>query len=586
MYLPSLDPTDVREEAVVALNPILVPQAASAIPVDAQLSFGQPADILAAYTGTALVSSETPVKAVPSALSFVEAKLKTIGYGLNTSMSAFGQASINLAVTQPAAKPVNAALINTETGLYAILRKTTGDTRPGQATLSDGNGSITATLTETTVYDPYKLANGLLTDTSSVVANGSIDQARVLLLNGAGSLGPRRRMVITLVLPFNPGTAPDARLRLYLRPLGFPLLSADGTVTADPIVSPTVTMQAKETLRAVPPWQDTITTLSGQANVFARTVEQLRAAVFKRTGFFANLQQSVTTSTTTTPAPQVKLTGSLSATGGFSPSTALNRLDVERCLNVLDTSKGVKESAVVIDTTAPRVSVDIPNAGGAVTIDISPLLVPGQFVYTFVVSTGDPRGHLVYNRDPLRGPTLIYGNDWRSPLQRLPGSYLGTIVASRAYGTVPYPIPYFSVAEAKRIAKAWNDVAALNEDPAYQYTLDYNSNAQRFEKYVVNTKGYVEMVDIITGVRIGDQLLFPMGSTDFLWAIDNSDAISKFQEIIFSSSDLTASGIVHRPPLGQSDLDATLSLNTKLPSATASSSGTVTVTVRVDGQNS
>lgn len=543
MYIPSLDPSSIAEEEVVALNPITLPQSATGIPFEAALAFGQPPDVIATYTGIVQVTDDVTNTALGSSATVTAVMREKLALALN----GIGVSAITATMQMDDAS-VPVQLDGTRTGVSADLRVDT----PAVARLDS------------------------LVEFSALPA---VTSQRKFLINAPSTTnGGERRVLLTVALPHKKGIAPDAKLRLWARPLTTPLLNGFTSVEADLTVTPALTFSADTSLTAYPPGV-TIPVTTTTSTTTAAPVHYTQAAFSKSSSLYANIYAteivgnlSVTTDGVRSTAGMEKIKSSadliarlsggtttlieaattkylqsmLEAGTGFTADDATRRITLQRCTTAVDLSAPTDGHYLyVIDETSPKVTATVPKYGGFLSLDLAPLLTDTDMVYSFVLTTDDTSGFLITNQDggfPWRRPTIVYGDDWRSSAQPLPGSYLASIVTVEQSGDAAYPVPYFPVSEAKRIATDWNQIAAYNDDPDRQFTLVYNEATQEFDKVTIDSEGYNVVTDTIAPIRLGTTLLYPLLTYDLLWVIDRSTELDRIREIIFATSSVSATG--------------------------------------------
>lgn len=511
MYIPSLDPEVVREEAVRVLNPIGFPQPVSDITADTIISFGYPAAEIAARTGFAQLS---PLKEGESehiiATSAMTASLEDFPYY----------------------HPATATL--------------TGDTRFGsEVFLKDAAATIADTATDVIVSTP------------------TVTNSRVLYLTKS----PRREVLLTVALPYRPDEVPDLQLRFYVRPLDKPLLSGETDLIALPTVSPTVAMETRsgflahipgalKTRRALrasfraasafgePATAPTLYPDNERLSARLSRVIHLGSSIVQSLNLWGRLSDGDTTTTATTANPGVQQIDMSALSGTDLSATLRSRpIYVTRCATVADARTVTSTTAPPDDPTSPTVTASI-RGEGVVVINLTALLQPDRLVYTFRISTSDEYGFAMLDRDPAypdREPCVTYGSDRRNARQAIRGAYLGSLLSVRQDTVVPYPVPYFSASEARRLAQEWNATSQYAINPSDRYRLEFDSASQRFRKILPDPDdGELNEIGTIDPVRIGDTLLYPVGAYDFLWTFDRTDAISKLSNKLIAAANVEA----------------------------------------------
>lgn len=510
MYIPSLDPETIREEAVRVLNPLGFPQPVTDITADTVLSFGYPPAEIAARTGFAQL---VPLK-----------EGETDQVSATSSLTATGE------------KTTDYHRLQVELGARGRLNE------------------------QTFAHDA---ASSLSADTASA-AEVRITNSRLLTLTKT----PKRELLLTVALPYRPDEVPDVYLRLWVRPLNKPLLSAEGEFTGDPLVSPSIT-------------------LSGSSSFLARTLgslrenKRLRAHLQGRTAFgeempatlpppvanqrlsarltrvlnfganlidqislWANLSHEERTTEVADPASAQQRLDLTAAAGSNVVATLRTRpIFVTRCATVADARTVTSTTAPADDPASPTITGQITTEG-TLLLNLTPLLLADRLVYTFRLTTTDDYGFEILDRAPgapEREPCVLFGTDTRNARQGIRGVYLGSLLSVRQDTKVSYPVPYFSAAEARRLAQAWNAVSAFDVDPENRTRLEWDSSSLRFRKYLIDDEdGEIIPVGTIDPVRIGDTLLYPIGSYDFLWTFDRTDAISKLSNRLLAASSVEA----------------------------------------------
>lgn len=538
MYIPSIDPATLREDEVVSLNPITLPQRAVDIPFEVALAFGQPPDVIATYTG--IVQTADTVTAEHVLLS------SEMQAGTDVSAVAPGNIGLAAEITGSADLDLNTDLLKT---------------------VDPGLGSLSG-----------------LSDFSAL---SDVTAQRYFLVNADGPLGVERRLLLTVALPHPKSIAPDARVRLYARPCTAPLFVSDPLLTADLTVSPTVHLTAESAMPDVRmPWDGPTTTTTTAPTTTEAPQVALDATIAKESLLYAALYDGEivggisihsvnpddsTESDSSAPMDRIhgrsdliaRLTGgepgpliddeiekflqsTLSAETDLTASDAHRRISLRRCTHAVDLSSPVRgHYQYVIDHTAPVISTYVPRRGGFVSFDLTPLLTDTEMVYTFVVSTEDADGFLITNYAPgaqWRRPCVVYFDEWRSGSQALTSSYFAAIVTVTLSNGASYPVPYFSVSEARRLATDWNKIAADNDDPERQYLLEYNDITGQFDKIMIDDDEINTVVDSIDPIRIGTTLYYPLLTYDINWALDRSTELDRIREIIFATSSVAAQG--------------------------------------------
>lgn len=531
MYIPSLDPELIREEPVRVLNPIGFPQPASDITIDAVVSVGLPSQEIAARTGIAQIS---PVQYGESDRFFAEATLTAeleksfVYHPLATSLTGQSQFVDSLYEAPP-------------------------ETVDAEARIDESNSNL-------------------------VMGNPQVDRTRTYFLKNA----PKQQMLITFALPYRPSEIPDVRLRLYLRPQEIPLLSADSDVVADPIISPTVAMESVSRLIAYIPGKiarrrhlkahiqgssafgeaavsssESFPESQGRFNARLTRWFQFGSLMLDRFNLWGNITIEERAESLRAfllgksnfggPVPlesEITTIEASALSGTNLTATIRSRpIYVTRCDRIADTRTVTFTEQPVDDPTSPTVPVSIENEG-FVTVNLRPLLQDDVLVYTLRISTSDPFGFQVVGKDPVypdREPSIIFGNDVRSPSQSIRGAYLGLLLDSRQDTIVPLPVPFFSTSEARRLAQEWNVVSQYSVNPDDRYRLEFDSTTLRFIKYLVDeVDGEFINSGTIDPVRVGDNYLYPLGSYDFLWTLDKTDAISKLSNKMLAASAIEA----------------------------------------------
>lgn len=534
MYVPSTDAENLLTENVAALNPLTLPQTALTVPFTTALSFGQAPDVIARMTGIVQVTDETQV---------LDDVLLRAGIAAKASVTAMPRGrfwtGLNASSESELLASLNAPLPKLERG------------RSGMSSASDATAAPTIT------------------------------NSRRFVVNGKGTNIIERRVLTTIALPYSKDIAADVRLRLYARPVKAPLMVGLTGVDADLTVSPFVRLTVSGTLSARARGAPTTTSTTTTSTTTARPKTNVALqATDAETGIFAELTSQriigkATIGGTTVGMQEIRgtsnmvprLTGGiaqivfdtdpnkylqsfLDAESDVTASDATRRISILRCKTVVDLANPVDGHYLyVVDPTSPKVSAEVPRYGGYINLDLAPLLLDDVMVYTFVIVAEDTSGFIITNVDggfPHRRPAVVYGEEWRSPLQALPGPYYAAIVSVERSGDVVYPVPYFTTTEARRLASDWNTIAAQNEDRAYQFTLEYDDVNQQFQRIEADEDGFLEVTDLIDPIRIGDALLWPLFSYDLLWVFDRSTDEDRLREIIFASSSVTATGKTSR----------------------------------------
>lgn len=135
----------------------------------------------------------------------------------------------------------------------------------------------------------------------------------------------------------------------------------------------------------------------------------------------------------------------------------------------------------------------------------------------------------------------------------LGGPYYGYVLDTYASPAGRMPVPWFDVAEAKRIAQRINQTNYFSSSDRLEITYDYNDDSQTFSINLTdfNNSGIRVEISRIAPSRIGSRLLYPMLSYEIPWLLTNrpeptlKDRTTTFDldvDQLFGGSNVTASG--------------------------------------------
>jgi hypothetical protein len=198
-----------------------------------------------------------------------------------------------------------------------------------------------------------------------------------------------------------------------------------------------------------------------------------------------------------------------------------------------------------IDTTRV-LSVGVPKFGEQVAIDLDKIIQPDRLTYTLVVFRASEevwKGGKI--KDTPRDPIFIGGDqsrdiapyaqpkrNRRSMSQTLGGPYLAYILDTyeTEFGNVS-PIPWFDAAEAKRIAQRMTETNFYGDDSGLHVAVEYNSASQEFVMTQTDFRiiddvaqnGLQTELQRIAPVRVGERLLYSIGSYDVPWLLVSTD---------------------------------------------------------------
>lgn len=548
MYIPSIDITTVREEPVAVLNPIAFPQSEDDITFAAVVSEGfTPAEI-AAMTGIAYL---TPVEEGSATLlvnSDVTATPSYSSYHVSAIMNArssYGEPLMPQELTPPFSPPT--------------------ESRQGAET--------------------------------DVDATAFLINQRYLEITAIDGV-PERWAILTFALPRIATELPSVSLRLWASRRPVPLLEADTDLFADPIVTPTVTMEetssmftylrgalkrTRQLFASTSLSSDSELRLPGQyyreeqSPRKTNTNRRLSALISRERGqtFFGEAAGRSWADLTLKKLPiaSAKIDGFSEMRFDGEPSTIENAkipyapdpgpneleavgsagsnldatlrkrtLNITRCQFTVNTKTVTRGTVINPHPNTPALRIDITDTG-YYTVNLTPLLDDNTLVYSLLINTNDSEGFAFLDRNPStpeKEPCIVFGDDPRSGRQRIPGAYLGSLITMRRDTTVSYPVPLFSTSEARRIAQSWNAVSQYSVNPLDRYTMEWDSNSQTFLKSVIDEDGEITALESVEPIRLGETLLFPMLSYDVLWVLDQSDQITRLRDTLSAQANVEA----------------------------------------------
>lgn len=322
-------------------------------------------------------------------------------------------------------------------------------------------------------------------------------------------------VLINIALPFPPSAMGPARLRFWVRHLGDPVLKATTSLFAT-LNAPNEAVLSAQTSLTATPFNPGFSRFSSRSGL---TADPHRGKLLAD----ATSVSSMTGAMTLDQAERIaaNLTASTQTGNGFNAHIRTRYLTISRCIIPQDYTPIMSSTQQPnIDTSVPPLVYDIAGSGWA-DIDLSPLMEDSQMLYSFVISTEDIPGFMLYYGDPGyrdREPFVGFGES--SYPQDLGGPYIATIVDRREVAGHTYPVPVFEASESIRIAAAWNTAVAAMDDPSQHYTLEYDSNELAFKRKFTGPSGTFYYDGAITPVRLGGTIYYPMFSWDYLWVID------------------------------------------------------------------